>query len=75
MLFVQEENISTFESDFSSVNGDALEVEPQLIVSIFDYAATEFAYTELLPLYDYIKDLITADMIKEFCGITTEDTE
>ena len=75
MLFVQEDNFETFEDDFNSLNSGALDADAQLIVSIFDIAATEFAYTEILPAYDLIKDLVSSDMIKEFCGIVTEDTE
>ena len=38
-----------------------------------DLSEIDFAYSDLLAVYDVIKDLVTADTIKDFCGITTEE--
>ena len=75
MFFVQEECLEDFEDDFSNANEDYLEGNVSLLVFVSDYAATEYAYTTLLTAYDLIKDLVSADDIKEFCGIPTEEAE
>ena len=73
MLFIQEENYEDFITDFNNVNGDFIDGSALLLVYQADLSEIDFAYSDLLAVYDVIKDLVTADTIKDFCGITTEE--
>lgn len=67
MMFVQEEQLSTFESDFSNTNSSYLSSPVSLNVSSADKNAVNYGYYTLLSLYDTIKDLITFESITNYC--------
>ena len=68
MLFIQEEKIDDFIDDFSNANEVALNEEKvMLIVSDSVREAIATGYNKLLPVYDENKDLITKEVIQNFC--------
>jgi hypothetical protein len=67
MIFVQEENASTFIDDFSDENKDYLSGNISLNVSSADKLAVNYGYYTLLDAYDLIKELVTFDMVSNYC--------
>lgn len=68
MLFVQEEVIATFESDFEDKNSSLLDDDGvTLLIALDDFNAIERGYEVLLPLYDATKDAVTYQMITDYC--------
>ena len=68
MLFVQEEKLEDFESDFNKANEDALgDAEVTLNVAPAVTEAIAHGYNNLLPVYDEQRELITKEMIQNYC--------
>lgn len=75
MLFVQEEQLDTFEDDFYSKNKAYLtSAGVTLNVTAADKAAVKAGYYNLVDAYDAIKNLVTIDMVKAYCEIVEEET-
>ena len=68
MLFIQEEKINIFETQFNSKNSAYLTGgSASLNVSSDTFDQIDYAYSVLLPLYDAIKDSVTYQQIVEYC--------
>lgn len=70
MLFVQRKCLDTFEADFAEKNSDALGGKSVTLTgSAQAQAAVAYGYTQLLPVYETVKENVTYDEIKKYCGI------
>jgi hypothetical protein len=67
MLFIQEEKYSSFVNDFNDVNENCLNGNATLTVSSVDINAIAYAYSEILPVYNTIKDTVTREYIIQYC--------
>ena len=67
MMFVQEEKLDDFTSDFYAANKNALSGPISLNVSQKDKQAVNYGYYTLLNDYDLIKDAVTFEMITNYC--------
>ena len=67
MLFVQEENLETLESDFVEKNADYLDGAVNLTVSNSDKAAVNYGYYTLLVSYDQISAKVSLETIQNYC--------
>ena len=68
MIFIQEEKLEDFETDFAKANKAPLGNKPvDIVVELADYEAIRYGYTVLLPAYDKIKDAVTHEMITDYC--------
>jgi hypothetical protein len=67
MMFIQEEQLETFEEDFVEKNNDYLSGGVSLNVSSDDQAAVNYGYYTLLEAYETIKDAVTYESITNFC--------
>ena len=69
MLFIQRENIGSFEADFEKSNGDFLSTGGvTLLTSDKTLSVIARVYEFILPVYDKIKDAVTAQDITEYCN-------
>ncbi|MDD6996200.1 MAG: hypothetical protein SPH68_07710, partial [Candidatus Borkfalkiaceae bacterium] len=74
MLFVQRKCLDTFETDFSKENSTVLGgKQVTLTGSAQAQAAVAYGYTQLLPVYETVKENVTYDEIKKYCGISSAD--
>ena len=68
MLFIQAENIDTFESDFAKSNKTALNSKSvTLTVTSSQIQAINYGYTVVLPVYDKLKNAVTHNDIINYC--------
>lgn len=68
MLFVQQEKMDSFESDFANANKNALSKKNvSLTVSAEEINVIDYAYEALLPQYDARKNAVTHQMIINYC--------
>ena len=68
MLFIQAENIDTFESDFAKSNKTALNSKSvTLTVTSSQIQAINYGYTVALPVYDKLKNAVTHNDIINYC--------
>lgn len=68
MIFIQEEQLLTFEKDFAEANKHCLTENVSLIVLKQDGEAIKSGYYELLKKYDLIKEAVTQKAIIDFCA-------
>lgn len=68
MIFIQEEQLLTFEKDFAEANKHCLTENVSLIVLKQDGEAIKSGYYELLKKYDIIKEAVTQKAIIDFCA-------
>ncbi len=67
MVFIQEEQLGTFEEDFENENSKSLTQSVTINVSNADKNAINHGYYTLLQAYDIIKDKVTFQSIKDYC--------
>lgn len=67
MIFIQEEYLSSFESDFYEKNQERLTGNTSLLMSSNDANAVSYGYYILLKEYDLLKDAVTAEDISNYC--------
>ena len=69
MIFIQEEQLSSFEKDFYDANKNSLSSKITLNVSSAEKEAVEYGYYTLLQTYDKLKDSVTFETITNYCKI------
>lgn len=67
MIFIQEEQIDSFEKDFNDANEKSLSSTVTLNVSTSVKNAVKYGYYTLLQAYDVIKDNVTFASITNYC--------
>lgn len=67
MIFIQEEFLSSFESDFYDKNKSALTGAVTLNATSADKNAVNYGYYTLLTEYDKLKDAVTHKQITDYC--------
>ena len=67
MMFVQEEKLADFITDFNNENSESLSGSISLNVSTADKNAVSYGYYTLLTAYDLIKEAVTFEMITNYC--------
>lgn len=74
MLFVQRKCLDTFDADFSDKNSNSLGGESVTLTSSAQaQAAVAYGYTQLLPVYETVKENVTYAEIKKYCEISSTD--
>ncbi len=68
MMFIQEENLDSFEEDFESENKNSISGNISLNVSTADKSAVNYGYYTLLIAYDKLIDAVSFEDISNYCS-------